>query len=50
MKFGIHVGLEVKMCKTHFNSGGKFVAMVTTYAKNCGENSISNEIWHICWP
>ena len=34
IKFGRHVGLEVKMCKTHFNSGGKFVAMVTTYAKN----------------
>ena len=29
MKFGIHVGLEVKMSKTVFQQ--KFVAMVTTY-------------------
>ena len=48
IKFGIHVGLEVKMCKTVFQQWWKFVAMVTAYyAKYCGEKSISNEIWHM---
>ena len=48
MKFGMHVGLEVKMCKTVLQQWWKVCCLVTTYyAKNCGEKSISKEMWHI---